>query len=102
MHKYQKIRESKIQDVQSENVYSKIYILNCPLIIYTKNIREFIINQKNFYFFFYRMFGTSGACGGCGVAIPATEFVTRAGGSVFHPKCFVCSKCSIHLTQGDR
>ncbi|XP_006609009.2 LIM domain transcription factor LMO4.1-like [Apis dorsata] len=49
-----------------------------------------------------RMFGSSGACAGCGNAIPATELVMRAGGSVFHQKCFTCSKCGNQLVSGDR
>ncbi|XP_017794420.1 PREDICTED: LIM/homeobox protein Lhx9-like, partial [Habropoda laboriosa] len=49
-----------------------------------------------------RMFGSSGACAGCGNAIPATELVMRAGGSVFHQKCFTCSKCGSQLVSGDR
>ncbi|CAD1474071.1 unnamed protein product, partial [Heterotrigona itama] len=48
------------------------------------------------------MFGSSGACAGCGNAIPATELVMRAGGSVFHQKCFTCSKCGNQLVSGDR
>jgi hypothetical protein len=49
-----------------------------------------------------RMFGSSGACAACGQTIPATELVTRASGSVFHTKCFTCTKCGTQLTQGDR
>ncbi|XP_015591862.1 LIM/homeobox protein Lhx9 [Cephus cinctus] len=49
-----------------------------------------------------RLFGSSGACAGCGHTIPASELVMRAGGSVFHLKCFVCSKCGAQLMQGDR
>ncbi|KOX75187.1 LIM domain transcription factor LMO4-B [Melipona quadrifasciata] len=49
-----------------------------------------------------QMFGSSGACAGCGNAIPATELVMRAGGSVFHQKCFTCSKCGNQLVSGDR
>ncbi|CAK9797568.1 LIM domain transcription factor LMO4.2 [Anthophora plagiata] len=48
------------------------------------------------------MFGSSGACAGCGNAIPASELVMRAGGSVFHQKCFTCSKCGSQLVSGDR
>ncbi|XP_012275255.1 LIM/homeobox protein Lhx9 [Orussus abietinus] len=49
-----------------------------------------------------RMFGNTGACAGCGQTIPASEFVMRAGGSVFHLKCFACSKCGAQLVPGDR
>ncbi|XP_031785618.1 LIM domain transcription factor LMO4.2 [Nasonia vitripennis] len=48
------------------------------------------------------MFGSTGACAACGQTIAATELVTRAGGNVFHPKCFTCTKCGTQLTQGDR
>ncbi|OXU21349.1 hypothetical protein TSAR_014991, partial [Trichomalopsis sarcophagae] len=47
------------------------------------------------------MFGSTGACAACGQTIAATELVTRAGGNVFHPKCFTCTKCGTQLTQGD-
>ncbi|KAK0078809.1 hypothetical protein PV325_002083 [Microctonus aethiopoides] len=49
-----------------------------------------------------RLYGNGGACSGCGQAIPANEFVTRAGGAVFHTKCFSCSKCGTVLNTGDR
>lgn len=49
-----------------------------------------------------KLFGGSGACAGCGMAIPASELVMRAGGSVFHQKCFTCSKCGRELVPGDR
>ncbi|XP_014238623.1 LIM domain-containing protein B-like isoform X2 [Trichogramma pretiosum] len=49
-----------------------------------------------------RLFGNSGCCAACGQTIPATELVTRAGGNVFHTKCFQCTKCGTQLTSGDR
>ncbi|XP_043271166.1 protein lin-11-like [Venturia canescens] len=49
---------------------------------------------------YVRMFG--GACSGCGQLIPANELVTRAGGTVFHVKCFRCSKCAGELVSGDK
>lgn len=51
-----------------------------------------------------RLFGSTGACSGCGQTIPACEFVMRAGPQphVFHLKCFACSKCGAQLVPGDR
>lgn len=49
-----------------------------------------------------RLFGSSGACAGCGQTIPPTDLVTRAGGAVFHIKCFTCTKCCTQLHPGDR
>ncbi|XP_066599637.1 LIM domain transcription factor LMO4.2 isoform X2 [Prorops nasuta] len=49
-----------------------------------------------------RMFGNSGACSSCGSTIPANELVMRAGASVFHLKCFTCTKCGGALVSGDR
>ncbi|KAF7389022.1 hypothetical protein HZH66_010159 [Vespula vulgaris] len=51
---------------------------------------------------FQKIFGSSGACAGCGNPIPANEMVMRTGGSVFHLKCFTCSKCGGQLVSGDR
>ncbi|CAH1391809.1 unnamed protein product [Nezara viridula] len=50
-----------------------------------------------------RLFGSTGACSGCGQTIPASEFVMRAAPHhVFHLKCFACSKCGSQLVPGDR
>lgn len=72
---------------------------------------------------YMRLFGNTGACSACGQTIPATEFVMRTGSgsgqspgpspqsgngnnnvatSVFHLKCFACSKCGARLEMGDR
>ncbi|XP_057324988.1 LIM/homeobox protein Lhx3-like [Microplitis mediator] len=44
----------------------------------------------------------SGACHSCGSPIPGNELVMRAGGLVFHQKCFACSKCGNQLVAGDK
>ncbi|XP_046735899.1 LIM/homeobox protein Lhx9-like [Diprion similis] len=49
-----------------------------------------------------RLFGSTGACAGCSQTIPASDYVMRAGGAVFHQKCFTCSKCGTQLLSGDR
>ncbi|CAB3364291.1 Hypothetical predicted protein [Cloeon dipterum] len=49
-----------------------------------------------------RMFGNSAPCTACGQNIPASEFVTRIQGQVYHQKCFSCSKCGCQLLPGDR
>ncbi|CAL8112946.1 unnamed protein product [Orchesella dallaii] len=59
---------------------------------------------------YLRIFGNGGACQGCGLAIPPSEYVMKAGMSppgasppyVFHVKCFICSKCGCRLVPGDR
>nr|XP_024216666.1 LIM domain transcription factor LMO4 isoform X1 [Halyomorpha halys] len=52
---------------------------------------------------YIRLFGSTGACSGCGQTIPASEFVMRAAPHhVFHLKCFACSKCGSQLVPGDR
>ncbi|XP_063976068.1 LIM/homeobox protein Lhx9-like isoform X1 [Diachasmimorpha longicaudata] len=47
-----------------------------------------------------RMYGSTAQCAGCSQTIPADQLVTRAAGVVFHPKCFVCSKCGEPLLSG--
>ncbi|KAK8760851.1 hypothetical protein V5799_027882 [Amblyomma americanum] len=49
-----------------------------------------------------RLFGTSGACSGCGQMIPANDYVMRAAQNVYHVKCFACVKCHSQLVPGDR
>ncbi|CAL1270529.1 LIM domain transcription factor LMO4-like [Argiope bruennichi] len=51
---------------------------------------------------YVRLFGNSGACSACGQMIPASEFVMRAQGNVYHLKCFTCVKCHNQLVPGDR
>uniref|UniRef100_A0A8C2ZQ56 LIM homeobox transcription factor 1, alpha n=1 Tax=Cyclopterus lumpus TaxID=8103 RepID=A0A8C2ZQ56_CYCLU len=41
-------------------------------------------------------------CGGCAEAVSPAELVMRAGGAVFHLRCFTCSVCSCRLQTGDR
>ncbi|GIY67150.1 LIM domain transcription factor LMO4.2 [Caerostris extrusa] len=53
-------------------------------------------------FLLRRLFGNSGACSACGQMIPASEFVMRAQGNVYHLKCFTCVKCHNQLVPGDR
>ncbi|EEC14029.1 lim-only, putative [Ixodes scapularis] len=48
------------------------------------------------------LFGTSGACSGCGQMIPANDYVMRAAQNVYHVKCFACVKCHSQLVPGDR
>ncbi|OQR77004.1 LIM domain transcription factor LMO4-A-like [Tropilaelaps mercedesae] len=52
------------------------------------------------------MFGSGGVCATCGEGIAANDYVMRApsmrGGQVYHPKCFMCSKCKYRLVPGDR
>ena len=50
----------------------------------------------------FRLFGTSAACSGCGQMIPASDYVMRAQGNVYHLKCFACVKCHNQLVAGDR
>uniref|UniRef100_A0A674MVV1 Si:dkey-90l8.3 n=1 Tax=Takifugu rubripes TaxID=31033 RepID=A0A674MVV1_TAKRU len=50
----------------------------------------------------HRLFGHGGACRGCSQAIPASEMVMRAQGSVYHLKCFSCATCRVRLVPGDR
>ncbi|XP_056889900.1 LIM domain transcription factor LMO4.1-like isoform X2 [Takifugu flavidus] len=51
---------------------------------------------------YLRLFGHGGACRGCSQAIPASEMVMRAQGSVYHLKCFSCATCRVRLVPGDR
>ncbi|KAG0429384.1 hypothetical protein HPB47_023699 [Ixodes persulcatus] len=51
---------------------------------------------------YIRLFGTSGACSGCGQMIPANDYVMRAAQNVYHVKCFACVKCHSQLVPGDR
>ncbi|XP_035210817.1 LIM domain transcription factor LMO4-like [Stegodyphus dumicola] len=51
---------------------------------------------------YVRLFGSGGACSGCGQMIPASEFVMRTQGNVYHLKCFTCVKCHNQLVPGDR
>lgn len=51
---------------------------------------------------YVRLFGNSGTCSACGQMIPASEFVMRAQGNVYHVKCFTCVKCHNQLVPGDR
>ena len=62
------------------------------------------------------MFGSTGACTGCGIAIPANDYVMRAGVGpmlnpasanqrgphVYHINCFNCIKCNSRLEPGDK
>ncbi|CAH1786602.1 unnamed protein product [Owenia fusiformis] len=51
---------------------------------------------------YLRLFGTSGTCSACALAIPASEFVMRAQSNVYHLKCFQCITCHKQLVMGDR
>jgi len=51
---------------------------------------------------YLRMFGSSGTCTACSQSIPASEFVMRAQGNVYHLNCFTCVTCSSRLVPGDR
>jgi len=61
--------------------------------------RQGMILCKNDY---VRMFGSSGTCTACSQSIPASEFVMKAQGSVFHLSCFACVSCKSRLVPGDR
>lgn len=52
--------------------------------------------------FFYRLYGTSGACAVCAKLIPATELVMKVLGKVYHLHCFTCTTCHNQLVSGDR
>jgi hypothetical protein len=55
-----------------------------------------------FLFSLCRLFGNSGTCSSCGQSIPASEFVMKAQGNVYHLKCFTCVSCHNQLVPGDR
>ncbi|XP_060070075.1 LIM domain transcription factor LMO4.1-like isoform X1 [Ylistrum balloti] len=61
--------------------------------------RSGMILCKNDYI---RLFGSSGSCSACGQSIPASEFVMKAQGNVYHVKCFKCVTCHNQLSTGDR
>ncbi|XP_064616490.1 LIM domain transcription factor LMO4.1-like isoform X2 [Liolophura sinensis] len=58
-----------------------------------------LILCKNDYI---RLFGSGGSCSSCGQTIPASEFVMKAQGNVYHQKCFTCVVCQCQLVPGDR
>lgn len=50
----------------------------------------------------FRLYGSSGACAVCAKLIPATEFVMKVLGKVYHINCFNCTTCHNQLVAGDR
>ncbi|XP_064616159.1 LIM domain transcription factor LMO4.1-like isoform X2 [Liolophura sinensis] len=51
---------------------------------------------------YLRLFGSGGSCSSCGQTIPASEFVMKAQGNVYHQKCFTCVVCQCQLVPGNR
>ncbi|ELU01523.1 hypothetical protein CAPTEDRAFT_46615, partial [Capitella teleta] len=51
---------------------------------------------------YIRLFGSTGTCAACSQAIPASEFVMKAQGNVYHVHCFTCVTCHSRLVPGDR
>lgn len=51
---------------------------------------------------YVKLYGSSGACAVCAKLIPATEFVMKVLGKVYHLDCFNCTTCHNQLVAGDR
>lgn len=51
---------------------------------------------------YVKLYGSSGACAVCAKLIPATEFVMKVLGKVYHIDCFNCTTCHNQLVAGDR
>ena len=48
------------------------------------------------------MYGCSGTCSSCSQSIPASEFVMKVQGHVYHLSCFSCASCHNRLVPGDK